>query len=158
MEYITKDSRFNDERHLVVYIESHDKVPHSVITVEWDKERGCWDKWANYWDFEKNGHEDSLIFYNSGCGGSIKEIQAPHYVDGATGCTVWLHQMASFKEGSHPINCTVVSRPPMYKSWHGRFANPFKHGEEQSTIEYCAVCDCYYGNYGCDEHTEYCND
>lgn len=146
------------ERHLVVYIESQNCVPHAVITVQWDAEKGVWREYCNYWDFNLDQGGPQLLFYNSGGGGGCKDIEAPHYTESAINCTVWLHPMASFEEGSVPINCTLVAEPPIYVSDWSTSANPFDHGEEHGNIDYCAACNLYYGEYGCDDHNEYCED
>lgn len=156
MIYTNTDNRGREKRHLVVYIEYHGKRPHSVTTLQWFEDEKQY-RYPTHWDFEADGKSTGgdLIFFNSGGGGNV-EIQAPHYVSGGE-TSYWIHDCIKFQEGTEPINCERIEKPFMLKSYHGKSRNPFKHGEETPCIDYCAACQAYYGEYGCDEH-EYCDE
>lgn len=152
------DSRQTDEIHKVVYIVYHDGTPHEVVTLLWfedEKQYRC----PHQWDFEKDGLEDngSLIFFKSGFGGQ-NEIGAPTYASDAKGVTYWMDtDSIQFTDGKQPANCVRIDAPLRLKSPYSKSRNPFRHGEEQYSIDYCHACDAYYGDGGCPEH-EYCEE
>lgn len=155
MYYETTDGRGNPERHLVVYMESHDGRPHSVTTLtQFDGEY----RYQHHWDFEIDGRnkDGDLIFFEAGSGGA-NEIEAPHYVANNGGVTCWIHPMVKFRDNKQPINCRVVDKPPLYRSNPDGARHPFVHGDEQPCLDYCNACDAYYGESGCDEH-DWCDE
>lgn len=132
-----------DKLHRIVYIEYNDNLPHTVITFEENK-------YVKWWDFfPNNGDRLDLRAYNSGSGGSIKQIQAPTWADGYTG-KYWLAEDAKFR--NKPKNARRLKHPVKIKGYFGnKSINPFKIAEITNSYEYCDMCG-HSSIEICDEH------
>ncbi|MBB2951941.1 hypothetical protein [Sphingobacterium sp. JUb56] len=129
----------------VVYIEYQDGVPHQVT---------CSDNgYCDHFDFYKSCYDDeNLMYYHSGGGGSIRDLQAPTYVDGYNGASYWMHESASFSDKYKPKNITRLKNPlPLRNNIIDPFNEELSH-EVYGTIDYCKFCDKYYDENGCDDH------
>lgn len=126
----------------VVYIEYHNGIPHSVTCSNND--------YCRHYDFEKDPNdEDGLMYYNSGGGGSIKELQAPQYIDDYNGASYWMHESASFK--GVPVNIKKLDTPiELFKGIINPFDEDISH--EVFGMDYCKFCDKWYDENSCDEH------
>jgi hypothetical protein len=141
----------NKEEHEVVYIEYRDGLPFDVKTLAFI---GTVDKpyWRLFhWDFFlNNGDKDDLRHYNSGSGGSKKDIRAPQFIDGYTG-KIWVRsdiklrgKGSNFKIIKHPLRLNIYNSD-------SKTTNPFKASEESNSEEYCDKCG-YYSTEFCTEH------
>ncbi|PWK20297.1 hypothetical protein LV89_03840 [Arcicella aurantiaca] len=130
------------ELHRIVYIEYQNGKPHEVITDNFDG-------FMAFFDFEEDCHSsDEFMFFESGGGGKITEIQAPHYDESCGIASYWIHPEANFKEGRFPINCVQLDAPIQYNG----NSNPFENGRKVYSLDYCKFCDKFYDEYGCEEH------
>ncbi len=136
----THDYAGSTSLHRVVYIEYHDGIPFDVITDEFDG-------YMHHFDFEPDckGFE-KLMFHNTGSGGKITAIQAPHIADGCTGVAYWMHPEAKFK--GRPKNITRIEAPIEIDG----HINPFELGRKIGGVEYCKFCDKWYDEDLCPEH------
>lgn len=124
----------------VVYIEYIDGQPHSVTASH--------DGIQCHFDFESDCKQAQLfMFYHSGSGGTITELQAPHFVDGGN-AAYWMHPDTSFKAGTDAINATRLNAPIEYE---GK-PNPFDNGREVYGQDYCDVCGVWYDEDACPDH------
>ncbi len=132
----------DNEEHIVVYIDYNGKVPHQVYTITYIKKA---DKpyWRLYtWDFfANNGDKTDIRAYNSGCGGSHKEIQAPQWVDGYKG-EFWMAKDAKFKGKPKNYKRLVYAKRLKAEYVH-KFktsVNPFDCAEITHSHSYCEEC------------------
>lgn len=115
----------------VVYIEYQDRLPHSVILSNGG--------YCRVYDFDfVYGDKKDIRYKWSGSGGSIKEIQAPHYVKGS-GAEYWMREDAGFK--GKPKNIKRIDKPHRIVTAFGSSLNPFKVSDETNEIIYCRECD-----------------
>ena len=137
--------------HRVVYIDYNDGIPHSVKTIKFIA-KADEPYWRLYdWDFFANNGDKSDIFaYNSGDGGSHKEIQAPKWADGYIG-KFWIADDVKFKgkvkNGKRLKN--PISLPTYYEP-NKKSPNPFKCAEITNDCDYCEMCG--------HESTEWCQE
>ena len=130
------------ELHRIVYIEYINGKPHEVIT---DNFNG----FMTFFDFEEDcNNSDEFMFFESGGGSKITEIQAPHYVESCSTASYWIHPEASFKVGSLPINCVELDAPIQFNG----NPNPFENGREVYDLTYCKFCGKMYDENYCDDH------
>lgn len=133
---------------IVIYIEYIDGLPHSVQTMFFVETAT-----KPYWrvctfDFETDCKECELfMFYNSGSGGSPKELQAPHFIDGAN-ASYWMHSKAKFKGKTKAINAVRLDK---LIEFNGN-PNPFENGREIYGQDYCKFCEKWYDEDACPEH------
>ncbi len=128
------------KNHRVVYIEYVDDRPFNVIT----EVNGI----QHHFDFEMECYGgDSFMFYHSGSGGRITDIQAPHFVKGAN-ASYWMHPSAKFKGGKKAKNAVKLEKPIEYREG----ANPFDNGREIYAQDYCKFCEKWYDQDACPEH------
>lgn len=135
--------KIGDKLHRVVYIDYKDGIPHSVITVSLipTSEKPYWRLY--YWDFFANdGDTQDIRAYNSGSGGSLKDIQAPQWADGHIG-KYWVSDDVKFH--SKPKNGIRLKNPiPISSDYFSKKSiNPFKVAEVTSNMEYCDRCEHY---------------
>lgn len=131
----------NNKEHEIIYIEYSDKNRvHSAIT-EYKHRLTNWDF------FDNNGDKTDIRFYNSGCGGDKKKIQAPNWCEGFKG-KYWLSKYAKLKGKSNGVQ---LEKPFTLKGYKCSSINPFKIGEETGSREYCEECG-YESTEFCDEH------
>lgn len=127
------------EKHRIMYIEYIDKKVHSVITAPESK-------WLHFWYFETDCNDNKqYMFYNSGKGGNIKKIHAPHFVKKGSGL-IWIHKEASFT--GTPKNAVILKKPIATL----RSLNPFRHGREVWSLDYCKICEKFYDEDWCQDH------
>lgn len=127
---MTRPMMHDNER--VVYITYHNGIPHEVITAS--KNGYC-----RWFDFEYfYGDKKDIRWYNSGGGGHMTELQAPHYAKSAKGVTYWMAEDAAFK--GKPRNCKRLDRPIRVKGWRRSSINPFKAADETNRYGYCDRC------------------
>ena len=134
--------KYNDKE--IVYIEYQDNKPHSVVIGEFGK-------WSmDIFDFEEDCNDkNSFMYYNSGSGGLVTEIQAPTYIDGCENtCSYWLHPKA--KLNGIPENIKKINNPIKINGNE----NPFKNAREVFQIIYCKFCDKYLDEDWCEHLTE----
>ncbi len=136
------ETKINNELHKVIYIEYHENnIPHLVYTV-------CLDKYFNVysWDFfANNNNKDDIRYYNSGWGGSSKEIPASNWAKGHKG-RYWIDSQSKLTGKS---NGTKLIKPLRIKGYYNNTSiNPFKVSEETHSREYCEECG--------HESTEFC--
>lgn len=125
----------------VVYIEYHDGIPHSAIAEQ--------NGYIRNFDFEPDCKEiEMFMYYNSGSGGEIRKIQAPHYADEYKGATYWMHKDAKYR--GKPINITRLDTPITYDG----NPNPFDNARQIYAQEYCKMCNKYYDEDACPDHHE----
>lgn len=123
----------------IVYIEYIDGMPHSVTT----SNKG----FQSHFDYELDCKEQELfMFYHSGSGGKITEIQAPHFAENDGSCSYWMHPEAKFKGKAK--NATRLDNPIHYDG----NPNPFENGREIYGQNYCNFCDKWYDEDACPEH------
>ena len=127
---IEDNSGRKTELHRIVYIEYINGKPHEVIT---DNFNG----FMTFFDFEKDCNSSGeFMFFESGGGGKITEIQSPHYVKSGGTASYWIHHPeASFKEGSFPINCFQINIPIEYDG----NPNPFENGREVYSLGFLVL-------------------
>lgn len=139
-----------DKKHKIIYIEYHDKLPHSVVTIVYikNKKNSYWS--PRYWDFFlEEGDRKDIRAYNSGSGGDATKIEAPHWVDGYIG-TYWIADGISFN--GTPINAKKLEQPERLIGYLGKKSrNPFKVAEITDNCEYCDRCGHESSNF-CYEH------
>lgn len=133
--------------HRVVYIEYHGRNVHAVITDDKKEGETEFDGYRNDWDFELDCKEcEKYMFYNSGSGGSIKEIRAAHWAPHAKDCSYWIHPDADLigkvKNGVRKF------KPFKYKG----DPNPFNNGREIYGQDYCKFCNKWYDQDACPDH------
>lgn len=137
------------ERSRVIFIEYHDKVPHSVITTDYHEKIDYWGK--TYWDFFLDGgQKGNLRGYESGSGGNPNEIEAPQYVDGTKGVELWMAE--GVKLIGTPKNCTVIKNPIRLNNGIQTSINPFKVCNIAYSTEYCDRCGHEHADDFCREH------
>jgi hypothetical protein len=123
----------------VVYIEYQGLQVHSVTAEE--------DGIQYHFDFDKDCKEfEKFMFYHSGSGGKITEIQAPHYAQFYKKASYWIHPEAKIK--GRPINILKRKSPIKYKG----DPNPFNNGREIRGQEYCKFCKKWYDEDACPDH------
>lgn len=138
----------NGKPQLIVYIEYQDDKPFSVITCNPDL------KGLYTWDFELNLNWDEYMYYNSGCGGDIKKLTGPHYIEGAN-VSYWAADSVKFDKKYPPINCARLERPVLLLNGNSQTEDPFVFAmQEVRKIIYCDVCDGRYDENGCSEHMD----
>lgn len=128
----------------IIYIEYQNGTPHSVVCSA--------NGYCRYFDFEKSCYNDEqLMYYQSGGGGSIKDLQAPQYIDSCEGASYWMHDSASFSNKSQPKNITHLKEPLILQN---NITNPFDEelSHEVSGMDFCKFCNKYYDENSCDEH------
>lgn len=144
--------KIDNKEHRVVYIDYNDGIPHSVQTIAFIPTANK-PYWRLYdWDFfANNGDKTDIRAYNSGSGGSHKQLQAPHWADGYVG-KYWIAKDAKFKgkvkNGKQLKN--PKSLPSYYMSDTKTSTNPFKCAEITHDIDYCEMCG--------HESTEWCQE
>ena len=143
------------KEHKVVYIDYHDNMPHSVVTLHFidNAEEPYWR--PVYWDFFLNENcKDDRRAYESGSGGSSDKIAAPHWADGYLG-KYWMADEMSF-EGI-PINGKQLKNPILLSSFYysdsTKTRNPFNAAEITFSEEYCDRCG-YTSTDFCHEHKD----
>lgn len=125
----------------IIYIEYIDSQPHSVIT---SNENGG----LTTFDFNKDCKECELFMYfNSGGGGRMNDLQAPHFVENAS-ANYWIHPLASFRDGKMPINCQKLEHPILYND----NPNVFENGRQIFDEVYCKFCEKWYDEDNCSDH------
>lgn len=131
--------QIGDELHKVVYIDYKDEIPYQVMTTMFipTAEKPYWRLYL--WDFfANNGDKKDIRAYNSGSGGTPKEIQAPQWVDGYTG-KYWMADDAKFI--GKPKNAKRLKNPIPIADYFGKKSiNPFRVAETTNNIEYCDMC------------------
>lgn len=131
--------QIGDKIHRVVYIDYINGIPHQVMTTNFisTSENPYWRLYN--WDFfANNGNKNDVRAYNSGSGGTPKEIPAPQYVDGYIG-KYWISDDAEFK--GKPENAKRLKNPiPVADCLGQRSTNPFKIAEITDSYEYCDRC------------------
>ena len=138
--YFIRDYDRNKRKLRVIYIEYSDNKPFAVIAEN--------DGYNSYFDFEQDcNDETSFMYYHSGGGGSMKELQAPHFIEGAN-TSYWIHKDAAFKDNELPINCMKLETPIRVNGC----LNPFQKAREVLGIAYCKICDKHYDEEYCQEH------
>lgn len=133
--------------HKVIYIEYQGRRVHSVVTVYYVPKSTIGSYWrCCTWDFEKDcrGYE-RFMHHNSGSGGDIKKLQAPHYIPGST-ASYWMHPDAKFK--GQPKNIIRRDSPMKFNG----DPNPFNRSREIYSVDYCKYCKKYYDQDCCDKH------
>jgi hypothetical protein len=140
-----------DKLHRVVYIDYNDDgIPHQVMTTRFvsTADEPYWRLY--WWDFfANNGDKNDIRAYNSGSGGTHKEIQAPQWADGYIG-KYWVADDAKFK--GKPKNAKRLKNPIPVADYFGKKSiNPFKVAEITHNIEYCDRCG-HSSTEFCDEH------
>lgn len=138
-EYTPIWSRTGKHIHRVVYIEYHGRRPHSVIT----DHNGI----QCNWDFDMDCKEiERFMYYNSGSGGKITDIEPPHWIRGYKHGSYWIHEDAAFNGKAK--NGVKRLKPFKYKN----DPNPFNHGRHICGTDYCAKCNKWYDEDACPEH------
>jgi len=117
----------------IVYIVYHDSIPHEVMTAS----EGGYLSWYDFNYFY--GDKRDIRWYNSGGGGRLTEIRAPHYIEGTKGVSYWMASDARFK--GKPKNCVRVAKPKRIRGWRRTSINPFKVADETLSYGYCDRCD-----------------
>jgi hypothetical protein len=117
----------------IVYIVYYGAIPHDVITAD---EGGC----ISFFDFNFfYGDKKDLRWYQSGGGGNMKAIQAPHFVKGTKGVTYWMASDASFR--GKPKNCKAIESPKRVRGYLRSSINPFNVADKTHNYGYCDRCD-----------------
>ena len=145
-----KKVQIEDELHKVVYIEYYDGIPNQVMTARFI-ETALNPYWRLYsWDFfANNGDKEDIMAYNSGCGGTPKEIQAPQWADGYIG-KYWMADDAKFK--GKPKNAKRLKNLIPIAGYFGKKSiNPFNVAKITNSMECCDRCG-HYSTEFCDEH------
>lgn len=129
------------EGYRIIYIEYRKGLPFDVI-IDYNDGRQ-----VNY-DIEVDPYDpNGFMYYHSGSGGGIRDLQAPHFIRGAK-ASYWMHPEAKYKRSRLPINCKRLDAPIAYKEgW-----DPFKNGREVHDLNYCKVCEKMYDEEYCPEH------
>ena len=142
--------QIGDEPHRVVYIDYNDGIPHQVMTTRFipTADTPYWRLF--WWDFfANNGDKKDIRAYNSGSGGTPKEIQAPQWADGYIG-KYWMADDAKFR--GKPKNAKRLKNPIPIADYFGKKSiNPFKVAETTNSMEYCDRCGHDSTDF-CDEH------
>lgn len=139
----------------IVYIEYCDGIPHSVTTADPNSDFGI-----DHFDFDFIGEDrTNIMWYNSGGGGSKKQLQAPHFVD-RRGKRYWMAEGAKFQGRTQAKNCKRIDRPLSIRGWRKRSINPFKVANETSYgFEWCKVCKQHSADgEGCPDHQKWSQD
>lgn len=123
----------------VVYIEYHGRRPHSVIAEK--------NGFQYHFDFDYDCKKiERFMYYHSGSGGKITDIQPPHFCNEYTGGKYWMHPDAKFK--GKAINAKRIEYPVKYN----KDPNPFNNGREIYGQDYCKFCKKWYDQDACPDH------
>jgi hypothetical protein len=125
--------QMHHEGERIVYIEYQDGIPHEVLTASESGYLSWFD--FNYFYSDKK----DIRWYESGGGGHMTEIQAPHYVKGTKGVVYWMAEGAKFK--GKPRNCKRIDSPLLIEGYLIASINPFDISDETSNYGYCDRCN-----------------
>lgn len=125
----------------VVYIEYIGGKPHAVVAED--------EGYQNHFDFEDDCKEQELfMFYHSGSGGKITDLEAPHFVKEGAEASYWMHPKAKYKGKTKAINAIRLDKAIEYNG----NPNPFENGREIYGQDYCKFCEKWYDEDACPEH------
>lgn len=141
----------NKEVHTVVYIEYKDGLPFNVKTIFYvpTAKTPFW-RLVDWDFFPNNGDCDDMRYFESGSGGTCKDIPAPKWVDGYIG-KFWLGSGIKLK-GRVKNGLKLASPKRLQAYYNNNFKtsiNPFLCAEETHSREHCEMCG--------HESTEFCD-